>query len=111
MYIHQSKNHQSPITRKHFSIEQEVALGISGELCINTIPDMLMWLVKELDLSMEIQCTHQQRTMWTESEAEPLDQAQHSKNWSQVARCLFLSQDRADKAVHCERAVPEDVES
>ena len=35
----------------------------------------------------------------TESEAEPLDQAQHSKNRSQVARCLFLSQDRADKTV------------
>ena len=30
----------------------------------------------------------------TESEAEPLDQAQHSKYRSQVARCLFLSQDR-----------------
>ena len=32
----------------------------------------------------------------TESEAEPLDQAQHSKYRSQVARCLLLSQDRAD---------------
>ena len=36
-------------------------------------------------------------THWeTESEAKPLDQAQHSKYRSQVARCLFFSQDRAD---------------
>ena len=32
----------------------------------------------------------------TESEVEPLDQAQHSNHRSQVARCLFLSQDRAN---------------
>ena len=32
----------------------------------------------------------------TESEAEPLDQAQHSKYRSQVAKCFLFSQDRAD---------------
>ena len=31
-----------------------------------------------------------------EGEAQPLDQAQHSKYESQVAACLFFSQDRAD---------------
>ena len=32
----------------------------------------------------------------TDEEPEPLDQVQHSKHKSQVARCLFLSQDRED---------------
>ena len=32
----------------------------------------------------------------TEEKPEALDQVQHSKCWSQVARCLFFSQDRAD---------------
>ena len=53
-------------------------------------------VVKELGLergnSMQTLATHDA----IESEAEPLDQAQHSKYRSQVARCLFLSQDRAD---------------
>ena len=66
-------------------------------------------VVKELGLecgnSVQTPATHDV----TESEAEPLDQAQHSKYGSQVARCLFLSQDRADN-IHCERVVSEDVE-
>ena len=53
-------------------------------------------LVKELWLergnSVQTPVTHDA----TEGEAKPLDQAQHSKYRSQVARCLFLSQDRAD---------------
>ena len=32
----------------------------------------------------------------TDEEAEPLDQTQRSKYRSQVARCVFFSQDRAD---------------
>ena len=35
----------------------------------------------------------------TEEEPEPSDQVQHSKYRSQVARCLFLSQTRADKTL------------
>ena len=46
----------------------------------------------------------------TDSETEPLDQAQHSKYSSQVARCLFLSQDRADMTFIVNEIVPEDVE-
>ena len=45
-----------------------------------------------------------------EEESEPLSQAQHHKYRSQVARFLFLSQDRADN-IHRERVVPKDVES
>ena len=38
-----------------------------------------------------------------EEEPEPLSQVQHSKHRSQDARCLFLSQDRADITfVHCD---------
>ena len=32
----------------------------------------------------------------TDEEPEPLDQAQHSNLRSQIARCFFFSQDRAD---------------
>ena len=46
----------------------------------------------------------------TESEAEPVEQAQHSKYSSQVARCLFLSQDRADITFIVNEIVSEDVE-
>ena len=46
----------------------------------------------------------------TESEAEPLDQAQHSKYRSQVARCVFLSQDRADITFVVNEIASEDVE-
>ena len=53
-------------------------------------------LVKELVLergnSVQTPASHDV----TECEAESLDQAQHSKYRSQVARCLFISQDRAD---------------
>ena len=41
-------------------------------------------------------CRHQQRMMQQEDEPEPLSQVQHSKCRSQVARCVFFSQDRAD---------------
>ena len=44
-------------------------------------------------------------------EPEPLSQDQHHGHRSQVARCLFLSQDRANMTFHCERAVSKDVES
>ena len=46
----------------------------------------------------------------TDSETEPLDQAQHSKNSSQVARCLFFSYDRADITCIVNDIVSEDVE-
>ena len=47
-----------------------------------------------------------------EEKPEPLSQVQHHKYRSQVARCLFLSQDRADiNNIHRERVVPEDVKS
>ena len=45
-----------------------------------------------------------------EEESEPLNQDQHLRYRSQVARCLFLSQNRGDN-IHCERAVSKDVES
>ena len=45
-----------------------------------------------------------------EEKPEPLSQVQHHKYRSQVARCLFFSQDRADN-IHRERVVPEDVKS
>ena len=45
----------------------------------------------------------------TESEAELLDQAQHSKYSSQVAMCLFFSQDRADITFIVNEIVSEDV--
>ena len=45
-----------------------------------------------------------------EEESEPLSQVQHQQYRSQVARCLFLSQNRADNILR-ERIVPEDVES
>ena len=64
-------------------------------------------LVKDLGLdqgnSVQTSATHGV----TEEEPEPLDQVQHSKYRSQVARCWFLSQDRADRtfSVHelCQR--------
>ena len=43
----------------------------------------------------------------TEEEPEPLDQVQHGRFLSRVARCLFLSQDRAD--VHRARVMSKDV--
>ena len=46
----------------------------------------------------------------TDSEAEPLEQAQHRKYSSQVARCLFLSEDRADITFIVNEIVSEDVE-
>ena len=46
-----------------------------------------------------------------QEESESLSQDQHQRYRSQVARCLFFSQDRADRNIHCERAVPKDVES
>ena len=47
-----------------------------------------------------------------EVESEPLSQVQHHMYTSQVARCLFLSQDRADITfIVNELIVPDDVES
>ena len=46
-----------------------------------------------------------------EEETEPLSQVQQHKYRSQVARCLFLSQDRSRHNIHRERVVPRDVES
>ena len=45
-------------------------------------------LVKHLGLK--------QRNSVAEAELEPFDQVQHSKYRSQVARCLYLGQDRSD---------------
>ena len=54
-------------------------------------------LVKDLGLehgnSVQTPATH---NATEEAEPEPLSQVQHSKYRSQVARCLFLSRDRAD---------------
>ena len=54
-------------------------------------------LVKDLALdqgnSVQTSATHGV----TEEEPKPLDQVQHSKYRSQVARCWFFSQDRADR--------------
>ena len=54
-------------------------------------------LVKDLGLehgnSVQTPATHDATG---EEEPEPLSQVQHSKHSSQVERCLFLSQDRAD---------------
>ena len=44
----------------------------------------------------------------TDDEPEPLDQTQSSNHRSQVARCLFFSQDRADN-IRCERVVSKHV--
>ena len=46
-----------------------------------------------------------------EEESEPLSQDQHHKYKSQVAKCLFLSQDRADITFIVNELCPKDVES
>ena len=67
-------------------------------------------LVKELGLergnSVQTPAAHD----LTGSEAEPLYHAQHSKYRSQVARFLFLSQDRADITFIVNEIASEDVE-
>ena len=59
------------------------------------------------DSSMASQCRPQQHDV-TDDEPGPLDQSQTSRYRSQVARCLFFSQDRADN-IHRERVVPKNV--
>ena len=67
-------------------------------------------IVKKLGLergnSVNTPATHD----LTETDEEPLDQAQHRKYSSQVARCLFLSEDRADITFIVNEIVSEDVE-
>ena len=46
-----------------------------------------------------------------EEKSEPLSQTQHHKYRSQVARCLFLSQDRADITFIVKRVVSNNVKS
>ena len=85
----QEKNHQLRVSG---------AAGCTGEneetVCQHH-PRHVDVLVKDLRLeqadSVQTPATHNV----TEEELEPLDQVQHSRERSQVARCLFFSQDRA----------------
>ena len=87
MCTHQGEDHQPRIAKEHQDVEQEVALGTGR----NDV------LVKDLGLengnSVQTPATPE---VTEEEKPEPLSQVQHHKYRSQVARCLFLSQDRAD---------------
>ena len=60
------------------------------------VPRLIDVLVKDLGLEhgrlVQTPAVHDV----TDQEPEPLDQTQSSQYRSQVARCLFLSQDRSD---------------
>ena len=104
----QTKNHQLRVNREHQSIT-EGGIGESVALVYLHNPRHIDVLVKDLGLeqgnSVQTPATHDV----TEEELEPLDQAQHSKYGSQVARCLFFSQDRADINIHRDRVMSKDV--
>ena len=88
-----------PTKAKIMSYEtpKSIKTGESEELFISMIPDTLTLLVKDLGLehgnSVQTPATPD---VMEEEESEPLSQVQHQQCRSQVARCLFLSQDRAD---------------
>ena len=65
---------------------------------IKTLNRRLQWgrLVKDLGLEHGNSVQTATHDVTEEEEPEPLSQVQHSKYRSQVARCLFFSQDRAD---------------
>ena len=92
---HQKNHHQSWVNRTHQCIKQKIALGNRG-LVYQYDPRHVDVLVK--DLGLEYGNAVQTSTIHdvTDEEPAPLDHMQSSQHRSQVARCLFLSQDRAD---------------
>ena len=91
-------NHKSSVTgqlraSKHCS---EGYAGVQRGIVYRHDPRHVDVLVKDLGLEegnyVQTPATHDV----TEEEPDPLDQVQHSKCESQVARCSFLSQDRTD---------------
>ena len=83
-------NHELRVIRKHQSVEQKVAM-VTARNCLSARSQTCRVFVEDLGLehgnSVQTPAT---------LDAEPLDQVQHGKYRWQVARCLFLSQDRAD---------------
>ena len=70
--------------------------GQRGIVC-QLYPRHVDVLVKDLGLDQGNSVQTSAAHGLTEEEPAPLDQVQHSKYRSQVARCWFLSQDRADR--------------
>ena len=66
----------------------------SEEWCITMIPDSRRACERPRTRARPLRANTATYDV-TEEELEPLDQVQHSKYRSQVARCLFFSQDRA----------------
>ena len=94
---HQSEDRQLWITEKRQDVEQEVALGKRG-IVYQYDPTHVDVLVKDLGLEHGNSVPPATPDVMEEEEPEPLSQVQHQQYRSQVARCLFLSQDRADIA-------------
>ena len=90
------------------ALNRRLHWGRRGIVCQHD-PRHVDMLVKDVGLehgnSVQTPATHDATE---EEEPEPLDQVQHSKCRSQVASCLFPSQDRVDN-VHRERVVSKDV--
>ena len=91
VYPVKSEDHRLWVTEEHQNVEQEIALGKARNRVHVDV------LVKDLGLdnSNSVQ-TPATPDVTEEEESEPLSQDQHHRYSSQVARCLFLSQDRAD---------------
>ena len=87
-----SKRRSSAVDRRR---EQEVALG-KARNCQHD-PRHVDMLVKDLGLEhANPVLTPATPDVMKEEKSEPLSQVQHQQYRSQVARCLFLSQDRSD---------------
>ena len=87
----QNKRHQLCVDTKHPSAEQKIAM----EKARSSVSARAQ-TCKVLDLNMTFQCRLPPLVDVTDYDPEPWDQVQSCKYRSQVARCLFLSQDRAD---------------